>query len=186
MFPQHYLETVPKIWPIMLIWWFRFQGRLSFVISMPLLQTIWSMVRCPWLCISKLNLCEGGSFSPTIFTSDIDSIELSVSTFRVLYLFVEGNICRKLALFFLVDIKKRSFLTSCVFWFAFLNASSHLCFNFFEETEPWLKRRYKQLLWTLKYFTTINTCVLNTNVNREKRLQPVLLSKRNYFQLPQI
>ena len=33
-------------------------------------------------------------------------------------------------LFYLVDIKKRSFLTSCVFWFVFLNASSHLCFQF--------------------------------------------------------
>ena len=30
-----------------------------------------------------------------------------------------------------IDIKKRSFLTSCVFWFVFLNASSHLCFRFF-------------------------------------------------------
>ena len=33
-------------------------------------------------------------------------------------------------LFCLVDIKKRSLLTSCVFWFVFLNASSHLCFRF--------------------------------------------------------
>ena len=33
-------------------------------------------------------------------------------------------------LFCLVDIKKRSFLTSCVFWFVFLNASSHHCFRF--------------------------------------------------------
>ena len=30
------------------------------------------------------------------------------------------------------NIKKRSFLSSCVFWFVFLNASSHLCFRFFE------------------------------------------------------
>ena len=34
-------------------------------------------------------------------------------------------------LFSLVDIKKRSFLITCVFWFVFLNASSHLCFRFF-------------------------------------------------------
>ena len=33
-------------------------------------------------------------------------------------------------LFCLVDIKKRSFLTSCVFWFVFLIASNHLCFRF--------------------------------------------------------
>ena len=33
--------------------------------------------------------------------------------------------------FCLVHIKKRSFLTSCVFLFVFLNASSHLCFRFF-------------------------------------------------------
>ena len=38
------------------------------------------------------------------------------------------NIC---ILFCLVHIKKRSFLTSCVFWLVFLNASSHLCFRFF-------------------------------------------------------
>ena len=51
---------------------------------------------------SKLDLCEGGSFSSTIFNSDI---ELNVSPFRVLYLFVtlsicrcvECNICRKFA-----------------------------------------------------------------------------------------
>ena len=34
-------------------------------------------------------------------------------------------------LFCLVDIKKRSFLTSGVFWLVFWNASSHLCFRFF-------------------------------------------------------
>ena len=35
-------------------------------------------------------------------------------------------------LFCLVDIKKRSVLISCVlFYFIFLNASSHLCFQFF-------------------------------------------------------
>ena len=33
-------------------------------------------------------------------------------------------------LFCLVDIKKRSFLTSCVFCFVFLNASNHLYFRF--------------------------------------------------------
>ena len=46
--------------------------------------------------------------------------------------FVEGKICRKFALCFVQSIlKKRSFLTSCVFWFVSLNASSHLCFWFF-------------------------------------------------------
>ena len=44
------------------------------------------------LVISKLDLCEGGSFSPKIFNSDI---EQSVSPFRVLCLsacrFVEGT-----------------------------------------------------------------------------------------------
>ena len=34
-------------------------------------------------------------------------------------------------LFCLVDNKKRSLWTSCVFWFVFLNASNHLCFRCF-------------------------------------------------------
>ena len=33
--------------------------------------------------------------------------------------------------FCLVVTNKRSLLTSCAFWFAFLNASSHFCFRFF-------------------------------------------------------
>ena len=49
--------------------------------------------------------------------------------------FVKGNVCRKYARYFcLVDIKKRSFWTACVFWFIFLNARypmvRHLCFRF--------------------------------------------------------
>ena len=36
-----------------------------------------------------------------------------------------------------VQIKKRSFLTSCVLWFVSLNASSHLCFRFF--VTSWLQ-----------------------------------------------
>ena len=38
---------------------------------------------------------------------------------------------QKSILFCLVDIKKRSFSTSCMFWFGFLNANSHLSFRFF-------------------------------------------------------
>ena len=34
-------------------------------------------------------------------------------------------------LFCLVYMTKRSFFTCCVFWFVFLNATSHLCFQFF-------------------------------------------------------
>ena len=37
-------------------------------------------------------------------------------------------------LFCLVDSKKRSFLTSCVFWFVFFNTSSHLCFWLVEQS----------------------------------------------------
>ena len=45
---------------------------------------------------SKLNLCEGGSFSPSIFNSDI---ELSVyTTFCVLHLFVRSSLCRRVKL----------------------------------------------------------------------------------------
>ena len=45
---------------------------------------------------------------------------------------VEGNIYRTFAHCFvrLVHVKKRSFLTSCVFWFVSSNASSNLCFRF--------------------------------------------------------
>ena len=42
---------------------------------------------CVCLVFSKLNLCEGGSFSPTIFKSDIKLF----TTFRVLYLFVRSS-----------------------------------------------------------------------------------------------
>ena len=45
---------------------------------------------------------------------------------------VTGNIIMSkiCTLFYLAHVKKRSFLTSCMFWFVFLNASSHLCFRF--------------------------------------------------------
>ena len=77
------------------------------------------------LSFSKLDLCEGGSFSSTIFKWHwakclphfVFYICLSV------YCFVEGNICWN-AQFCLVHIKKRLFLISYVFWFVSLNASS--------------------------------------------------------------
>ena len=77
---------------------------------------------------------RGGSFSTAIFNSDIQLRVYSFSGFiscRV-YRFVKGNVCQKFAHCFkcLIDIRKRSFLTSCVLWFAFLDASSHLCFQF--------------------------------------------------------
>ena len=83
----------------------------------------------------KLDLCERGNFSPTIFNSDVELI--SVSPISCFYLFVRLSLCRwqrmpKIrTLFCLVVIKRRSFLTSSVFWFVFLNASSHLCFYFY-------------------------------------------------------
>ena len=43
--------------------------------------------------------------------------------------------------FCLVDVKKHSFLTSCVFWFVFLNASSHLCFRCFTYTPKIFSQR---------------------------------------------
>ena len=46
-----------------------------------------------WL--SKLDLCEGGSFSPTIFNSDIELSVFPISCFISVCCFVEGNICQK-------------------------------------------------------------------------------------------
>ena len=45
--------------------------------------------------------------------------------------FLKGNVWPKFAhCFILLKLKKVSFSTSCVFWFVFLNDSSHLCFRF--------------------------------------------------------
>ena len=66
----------------------------------------------------ELDLCEGGSFSPTIFNSDIELSVFPISVFDIclsVCRFVEGNICLKFCtLSCLVDIKKRSFLSSLV------------------------------------------------------------------------
>ena len=44
---------------------------------------------------------------------------------------VNGNVCPKFAHCFVwLILKSVPFLTSCVFWFVFLNANSHLCFGF--------------------------------------------------------
>ena len=80
--------------------------------SMSLLKIVGELV------ISKLDLCEGGSNSPTVFNSDI---ELGVSPFRGSYLIVRSSLFRRQhlpkirTLFCLLDIKKHSFLTSCAF-----------------------------------------------------------------------
>ena len=53
-----------------------------------ILFTSYSFLPCHFLlalAISKLDLCEGGSFSTAIFNSDI---QLIFSPFRLLYLFV--------------------------------------------------------------------------------------------------
>ena len=69
--------------------------------------------------ISKLYLCGGGSFSPTIFKSDIKLSVYHISCFS-LRRFIEGkNIPKMCTLFCLVHIKMRSFLTACEFWFWF-------------------------------------------------------------------
>ena len=55
--------------------------------------------------------------------------------------FDKGNIImpKIRTLFCLLDIKRRSFLTSCVScWFVFLNAGSHFCFRYFILTS-WLQ-----------------------------------------------
>ena len=88
--------------------------------------------------ISKLDLCEGDSFSncdlqqwhsANCWLLFVFYISLSVCP---VCRFVKGNVCPKIrTLFSLVDIKNRSFLTFCVFWFIFLNVSSHLCFRLF-------------------------------------------------------
>ena len=46
---------------------------------------------------SKLDLCEGGSFSPTIFKSDIEINAFHILSFISVCRFVEGNICQKIA-----------------------------------------------------------------------------------------
>ena len=57
--------------------------------------------------------------------------------FRVLSLSLRLSLCSRQrmpkmgTLICLVLIKKRAFWTSCVLWLVFLNASSHLCFQFF-------------------------------------------------------
>ena len=74
-----------------------------------------------------------------------------LTPFCVLYLLVRLPLCWRQhmpkirTLFCLVDIKKRSSLTACVFWFVFLNASSHLCFHF-----GWVRSRLvaELSLWT--------------------------------------
>ena len=68
--------------------------------------------------ISKLDLPREGAFH--LRSSPVTLSEV-FSPFRVLYLFVRLSLCRRQympkirALFCLVVIKKRSFLTSCVF-----------------------------------------------------------------------
>ena len=97
---------------------------------------------------SKLDLCEGGSFSPTIFNS---GIEPSVFPFRVLYPFVRLPLCRRqhllklCTLFCPVNIKKRLFLTSCVFCFRECQQSPLFSFFFLSSVNvqslfrlPWL------------------------------------------------
>ena len=53
--------------------------------------------------ISKLDLCEGGSFSTAIFNSDIQLSVYSISCFTYICLsvcpFCKGDVCRKFALF---------------------------------------------------------------------------------------
>ena len=78
-----------------------------------------------------------GSFSTAIFNSDIQlclllfSFDVCSSVCRFTQALIRC-LCRTFALSCcLVDIKKRLFLTSCMVWFVFLNASSHLCFRFF-------------------------------------------------------
>ena len=83
------------------------------------------------------DLCEGGSFSTAMFSSDIQLSVYSFSCFISVCPFVallKATLFRKCAhCFCLVGITKWSFLTSCMFWFVFLNASSssHVCFRFF-------------------------------------------------------
>ena len=77
---------------------------------------------CKSISISKLHLCEGGSFPTVIFYSDIQQ-----SFFLLFMFYICLSVCRFVlkaiygvkvcTLFCLVDIKKCSFSTSCVFWF---------------------------------------------------------------------
>ena len=82
---------------------------------------------------SKLDLCQGGSFSQVC---DLQQWHWAKCFPHFgFYMFVRLSLCRRRRMpkkitFWggLVDINNPSFLTSWVFWFAFLNASSHLCF----------------------------------------------------------
>ena len=70
---------------------------------------------------SKPYLCEGGSLSPTILNSEIELSVFSISYFISVCPFVAMSKAmyaeNSHIVFCLVDITKRLFLTSCVFWF---------------------------------------------------------------------
>ena len=75
------------------------------------LECLWRNDK-PTPVFSKLDLCEGGSFSPTTSRSDI---ELSVFPHFVFYMFVLLSLCRRQRMcrkfghcFCLVDIKKQN------------------------------------------------------------------------------
>ena len=85
----------------------------------------------PWIYTRRFEMLQLSIYytTVTVYWHGID-IQLSVSAlscFIYVALF-KPNIC---TLFCLVHIKKRSFLTSCVFWFVSFSTSSHLCFQLF-------------------------------------------------------
>ena len=79
------------------------------------------LIHLPLRAFSKLDLCEGESVSSAIFNSDVQIKRLIFFEF---YISVRLSLCRqrqrrqKIRTFFcLVDVKRRSFLTSCLFLF---------------------------------------------------------------------
>ena len=83
--------------------------------------------------ISKLDLCGGGSFSTAIFNSDIQLSIYTCSCFISVCPFVAllKETFTDISHVVLVDIKKLSFLTSCVFQFALLNAILSFIWSWF-------------------------------------------------------
>ena len=70
------------------------------------------------------------------FQLNSSTVHIQLSLFLLFVFYICLSVCRfcmpKIrTLFCLVNIEKRSFLTSCVFRFVFLNANCHLCFRFF-------------------------------------------------------
>ena len=97
---------------------------------------------------SNLDLCDGETISTAIFNSDITLSVQSFSCFMSVAVLKATYAEHSHILFCLVDIKNRSFLASCVFWFVFLNASSFRLAVF----GGFLKNLINRKFWAVEYW----------------------------------